>query len=641
MKSFLARNKLILKFMSLAVCGGISVGVSQIAVNLYAIYLGASSSQIGLIGGLPGMSVVLTVLPMGFLIDRFGARRLFIIGCLFGALIYLFLPLADSPRHLLIFVTLLGFFMSFRFVSMSSVFLDYLREIGNDKAGWYRGSHSIGMVFLGPILGSYLVKHINYNWTFYSISLFLIVTVIIARIVLSDKQKDNTMTAFSFNSTFSHLKSLLKNKDLVEASLAESLAIMAFSSFNTFMVAIALRTFHFSKETAALFLSTQGAVFILSVFLLDALLKRIGQKRFYLFSISVVILGLILLGAAKTPVYLWIGTVFLGIGLGMLNIINVSRLANIDAKKGKIAGFFSLFTMAGGILGPILGGFIGSIFGLQTIFLVLIPLFFILGLKIYFKSIIPAKGFILGGIFPLILLIFWETATRLKLFPSQLLVPPKQVVLTFVDLLRRGDLIIHLRISLMRVVAGFLLGITSGFILGTAMGLSKRLERYIYPFFNLVRQIPLLGWMPLLMLWFGVGELFKIVFIAIGAFYPMVLNTFEGIRNVPKEYMEVAKVFEYGKLRLLQKVILPTALPSIFTGIKLGLSMSWMLVVGAELVAASEGIGYLMTWGRQLFQFDIVMLGVIIIGIIGLFMNNALGALEVRFLRWRRTYNAE
>jgi sulfonate transport system permease protein len=239
------------------------------------------------------------------------------------------------------------------------------------------------------------------------------------------------------------------------------------------------------------------------------------------------------------------------------------------------------------------------------------------------------------------LFVLWEIATRLKLFPSQLLVPPKQVIFTFVDLLKRGDLLVHLKISLIRVIGGFLLGVSSGFILGIAMGLSKNVERYVGPLFNSIRQIPLLGWMPLLMLWLGVGEAFKVVFIAIGAFYPMVLNTFEGIKNVPREYVEVARVFEYSKLRLLQKVILPAALPSVFTGIRLGLSMSWMLVVGAELVAASEGIGYLMTWGRQLFQFDIVLLGVVIIGTVGLIMNHIVAGFEVYFLRWRKTFNTE
>jgi MFS family permease len=140
-----------------------------------------------------------------------------------------------------------------------------------------------------------------------------------------------------------------------------------------------------SKEVAALFISTEGIIFILAVFLLDTLLRKIGQRNFYLLSISTVILGLIPLGGARNSVGLWVGTTFLGIGLGMFNIINVSRIANIDSKKGKLAGFFTLFTVIGAMLGPILGGFIGDVFGLQSIFWALVPLFFILGLKIYFK----------------------------------------------------------------------------------------------------------------------------------------------------------------------------------------------------------------------------------------------------------------
>jgi sulfonate transport system permease protein len=251
------------------------------------------------------------------------------------------------------------------------------------------------------------------------------------------------------------------------------------------------------------------------------------------------------------------------------------------------------------------------------------------------------KNKLLGVILPLFLLIIWEIVTRLKLFPPQLLVPPEQVIFTFVDLLKKGDLIVHLRISLMRVVSGFLLGASTGFVLGTVMGLSKSVEKYVEPLFNSIRQVPVLGWIPFLMLWLGVGEVFKIVFIAIGAFYPMVLNTFEGIKSVPREYVEVAKVFEYNKGKLLEKVIFPASLPNILTGARLGLSMAWMFVVGAELVAASEGIGYLMTWGRQLFQLDIVMMGVLIIGLIGVVMNHTVGWIEAYFLRWRRTFNAE
>jgi MFS family permease len=394
MKDFLAQNKFLLKFMFLAICGGLSVGISQITINLYAVHLKATSAQIGLIGGARSIGVIATVLPIGVLIDHFGAKKIYVIGGLIGSLIYLFLPLARTPQLLIIATAAIGLFMSSRFVSMNSVFLDYLKVVGNDKAGWYRGSNSIGLVFLGPLLGVYLLENIGYGWTFVTISLSLIITVVIARAILADTKRDNDIVAFSFNGTFGHIRSLLRNKELVEASLAEALAIAAFSCFNTFIIVIALRVFHLSKEVAALLLSAEGGVFILAVFCLDILLKKIGQRNFYLFSISIIILGLALLGGAKNALYLWVGTIFLGIGLGMSNIINVSRIANIDTKKGKVAGFFTLFTITGAMLGPILGGFVGAVFGLQAIFWVLVPLFFILGLKIYFKPNTHIRGYL-------------------------------------------------------------------------------------------------------------------------------------------------------------------------------------------------------------------------------------------------------
>lgn len=387
MKNLFSGNKFLLNFMFLAICGGVGAGISQIAVTLYAINLGANSSEIGLIQGVQSIGIFLTVLPMGFLVDHFGAKKIFIIGGLIGALIYLFLPLANTPQLLLIFTAVLGFFMSFRFVSMNSIFLDYLKVNGNEKAGWYRASHSIGLAFLGPILGGYLVKSIGYNWTFIMVSMFFVVAVITAKFVLTGRQKDYTnITVFSFNSTFTHIKSLLKNKDLIEASVIEGIAVIAFSCFTTFIVVIALRVFNLPQEIAALFISVQGIFFIFSLLSLGALLKKFGQRNFYLLGIVAIILGLILLGGAKNPLWLWPGSVFFGAGIGMLNLINVTRVSNIDGKKGRVAGVFSFFTVTGMILGPILGGFIGGVFGLQTIFLLLIPLFFILLSRIYFSD---------------------------------------------------------------------------------------------------------------------------------------------------------------------------------------------------------------------------------------------------------------
>jgi len=242
----------------------------------------------------------------------------------------------------------------------------------------------------------------------------------------------------------------------------------------------------------------------------------------------------------------------------------------------------------------------------------------------------------LGLILPIALIITWTWITKRKLFAEQLMVPLPVTWATFVDLLHSGELAINLKISLIRVLEGFAIGGSAGFILGAAMGLSKTVESYVSPFFNAIRQVPLFAWVPLLMLAVGVDEQFKIVFISVGAFYPMVINTFQGIKGVPKEFSEVASVFEYKGLTLFRKVILPGAMPSILTGIRLALSMSWMSVVGAEFIASSEGIGYMMVFARQLMQIDVVMVGVVMIGAIGLLMDVSVRTLERYLLRWRK-----
>lgn len=371
----------ILPFIFLAVCGGMSVGIAHIAIILYAVYLGANASEIGFIGGAQGIGVLAMALPVGFFIDHFGARTIYVLGGVLGALIYMLMPLIHTPQFLFAAVIVSGLFMAFRLISMNSIFFDYLKIIGSERGGWYRGSHSIGMVFLGPIIGGFIIKYAGYKGAFLAAGLSFLATVVVARIALTGKIKEEG-AVFSFDSLFSQIKALIKNKDLVEASVIEGVSIIASSCFNTFIVVIVLRAFHMSKDVAALFLSVQGIVIVISLFSLDILLRRIGARSFYLSGISIIMFGLFILGVAPNLLWLWGGAVVLGVGLGMLTIVNVSRVAGTGSKKGKIAGYFSLFTMTGGIVGPVLGGFIGGIFGLQAIFWFLIPLFFVLGFKI-------------------------------------------------------------------------------------------------------------------------------------------------------------------------------------------------------------------------------------------------------------------
>lgn len=256
-------------------------------------------------------------------------------------------------------------------------------------------------------------------------------------------------------------------------------------------------------------------------------------------------------------------------------------------------------------------------------------------------NLLTIKNKLIGLIIPLILFAAWDQLTRHELVPITLLPPPKVLFDTWWEMQKSGELAVNMKMSLLRVGMGFLLGASTGFLCGTAMGFWKPLEQYLNPLFNFFRQVPVVAWIPFLLLWLGIDEWFKIVFISCGAFIPMTLKTYDGIKGVPASYVEVVRVFEYGWFRQLSTVIVPSALPSILTGLRLSLSEAWMLVIGAELVAAGEGIGNIMIIARRLFQTDVVLVGVVMIGITGVVMDKLLGLLETRFLAWSRAQNVQ
>ena len=250
-------------------------------------------------------------------------------------------------------------------------------------------------------------------------------------------------------------------------------------------------------------------------------------------------------------------------------------------------------------------------------------------------NVLEIRNRLIGIIVPALLLAAWYLVSTKELFSPQLLPPPGQVFDTLKDMIDSGELALNMKISLLRVSVGFFLGATTGFLLGTFMGFNPVAEQYLAPLFNVARQVPTVAWLPFLIFLFGIDELFKVIFIALGALIPMALKTWEGIRGVPPTYVEVVRLFEYGPYRLLGKVVIPSALPSILAGLRLSLSDAWMLVIGAELVAASAGIGNVMTVARRLFQTDVVLVGVIMIALTGFVMDSVLALVERRLTDWQ------
>ncbi|MGH6861245.1 MAG: ABC transporter permease, partial [Phyllobacterium sp.] len=241
-----------------------------------------------------------------------------------------------------------------------------------------------------------------------------------------------------------------------------------------------------------------------------------------------------------------------------------------------------------------------------------------------------------GLTIPLLLLVVWEVSSRTGLVDPRFLPSLEEVFLTAKRELFDNDLIGELGVSLFRNVAGFLIGSLIGVAFATLLALSRSADALIRPTFNGLKQISLLAWIPLISIWFGFGEQAKIAFVAIAAFIPVVLNTYEGMRATPRDLLEVGMALRFTPLQRITRIFLPAALPSIATGVHLGLIYSWLATVGAEyFLAVGRGVGGLIIAGRERFDMALVMVGVIILGLVGYGLNRLAATAETHLLRWR------
>jgi sulfonate transport system permease protein len=237
---------------------------------------------------------------------------------------------------------------------------------------------------------------------------------------------------------------------------------------------------------------------------------------------------------------------------------------------------------------------------------------------------------LLPWLLPAALLGLWFLGAAQGWISPQVLPPPQFVWETLRDLATSGDLWLHVSASLQRVLVGFAAGALLGLALGSAMGLSRSAEAYLLPSFNALVQIPVLGWLPFVLLLVGIGEPLKYILIAKAALVPVALNTLQGFRQTPPALREVGRVYGYTPRQQVLEIVLPHAVPTLFTGLRLGFTKAWLSLVVVELVASSEGLGYLIVYGRQLFQLDQVMAAVIVVGAIGYAIDRVLDWAERR-----------
>ena len=244
----------------------------------------------------------------------------------------------------------------------------------------------------------------------------------------------------------------------------------------------------------------------------------------------------------------------------------------------------------------------------------------------------------IGIVLPLGILLAWDLVTRFHLVKPVFLPAPWDVVSSFWDMLVNQDLLKDFRVSAAVVVQGFVLGSSLGVLIGIVAGLSKTVEKFLGPTLNSLRQVPTLAWLPLIVLWIGTGTLAKSIMIGKAVFFPVFLNTLQGIRGVGKEYIEVARIFEYNQRQLLRKVILPAASPSIFVGLRYGAGLAWAFVIAAEMLGGRYGLGYLLMRSQELLLTGQLFVVIAIIGAVGYVVDIGLRKTEGHFLRWKKGF---
>jgi len=236
---------------------------------------------------------------------------------------------------------------------------------------------------------------------------------------------------------------------------------------------------------------------------------------------------------------------------------------------------------------------------------------------------------------PLMLLLLWEALVRLQLLDYRFFPPPSAIVGRFWELLVDGTISSHVAMSLFRVFSGFLVGTVPGVVIGLTMGLFPVVRAALEPVVAATYPIPKLALLPLMLLIFGYGEASKVATIGLGCFFLVLINTVAGVVNIDKVFLDVARNYGATKKDYYLTIALPGALPMIFTGMKLGMGVSLLLIVAAEMIGAQNGIGYLIWTSYQIFRLEDMYIGLVLMAFFGYFFTMGLNSLERVVIPWK------
>jgi sulfonate transport system permease protein len=246
----------------------------------------------------------------------------------------------------------------------------------------------------------------------------------------------------------------------------------------------------------------------------------------------------------------------------------------------------------------------------------------------------------LGLVLPIGLAVFWEIAVRLGVSDGRLLPAPSRIWATLVELAAAGELQRHITVTVSRVAAGFAFGVAAGTLLGAITGYSALTRRLLDPSLQALRSIPSIAWVPLFILWLGIFESSKITLIAVGVFFPVYLGVMGAVLSVDRKIVEVGRIFRLSGTQMVRRILLPAVLPAYVIALRSGLGLGWMFVVAAELLGASEGLGYLLIDGQQLGKPAQIVAAIVVFAVIGKTTDWILSAAAAPLLRWEDRFGA-
>jgi NitT/TauT family transport system permease protein/sulfonate transport system permease protein len=250
------------------------------------------------------------------------------------------------------------------------------------------------------------------------------------------------------------------------------------------------------------------------------------------------------------------------------------------------------------------------------------------------RLLAPALGRLKHIVAVPVIFILWELGVRLHWINGNIMPAPSATLHALIDLAEAGYLWRDIGASVLRVTVGFGFAAFTAISLGLALGIWRSVAAYILPVIELIRPISVLAWIPLAILWFGLGDHSAWFIIFLGSFFPIFINTYLGACSVAPIHIQVAQCFGAGRWLFLRRVMFPSALPYIMAGLRVGLGVGWTCVIAAELIAATSGLGYMIQLARTMIETEKVMAGMIVIGVIGFIMNSGMLWLERRFIRW-------